>query len=61
MRKEMLDILACPICRSSLLLEVETEESENVITGTLNCTECNEIYYIEGEVPNLLPPNLRSI
>ena len=59
MRKEFLDILACPLCKGKLDLKVEEEQDEDVITGTLHCDRCKNNYPIESTIPNLLPPNLR--
>ena len=60
MKKELMEILACPVCKGELELKVETEEGEEVITGGLTCHKCNETYPIEEAIPNLLPPNMRS-
>ena len=60
MRRDLMDILACPICKSPLTLTVEKEEDDEVITGVLHCSQCNEDYPIEDSIPNLLPPSLRQ-
>ena len=60
MRKELMDILACPLCKGRLELKVKEEQEEEVITGSLRCDRCKETYPIENSIPNLLPPNLRS-
>ncbi len=60
MKKDLLDILACPMCKSPLTLSVKKEEGNRVIEGTLQCTKCREVYPIEDSIPNLLPPNLRK-
>lgn len=59
-RRDLMDILACPICKSPLRLLVQEEQDSEVITGTLTCTKCGEVYPIEGAIPNLLPPDLRQ-
>ena len=59
MRKDMMDILACPMCKSELELTVEKEEGDEVIEGSLFCAKCNERYPIDDGIPNLLPPDLR--
>jgi uncharacterized protein YbaR (Trm112 family) len=59
MRKDMMDILACPVCKGPLTLDVTKEEAEEVVTGSLHCAQCNETYPIEDTIPNLLPPDLR--
>lgn len=60
MKKAIMDILACPVCKSELELTVETEEGDEVITGNLVCHQCNESYPIEDAIPNLLPPAMRG-
>jgi uncharacterized protein YbaR (Trm112 family) len=60
MRKDLMDILACPMCKGSLELTVEEELDDDVVKGNLTCNACNEEYPIEDSIPNLLPPDLRS-
>jgi uncharacterized protein YbaR (Trm112 family) len=60
MRKDMMDILACPVCKGPLTLAVTKEEGDEVVTGSLHCAQCNETYPIEDTIPNLLPPDLRK-
>ena len=59
MRRDLMEILACPVCKGELELTVEKEEGEEIITGSLRCTQCSEVYPIEDAIPNLLPPDLR--
>ena len=60
MRRDLMDILVCPVCKSPLLLEVEAEENEEIITGSLHCAECPQTYPVIDAIPNLLPPSLRQ-
>ncbi len=60
MRKELTEILACPLCKGALELRVDEEEGEEVLKGSLHCRSCPEEYPIEDSVPNLLPPGMRS-
>ncbi len=60
MRKDLMDILACPMCKSELELTVEEEEGDEVIRGSLFCAKCDERYPIDDGIPNLLPPDLRK-
>ena len=55
-----MEILACPVCRGPLELQVVTEEAEEVISGSLTCSQCSETYPIDDAIPNLLPPEMRS-
>lgn len=60
MKKELMDILACPMCKGDLELNVEEEDEKEVVTGSLFCAKCNERYPIVDSIPNLLPPDLRD-
>lgn len=57
MRKELMEILACPICKDELQLTVEEEKDEEIIRGSLYCPTCNHTYPIQDCIPNLLPPD----
>ncbi|MDI6857935.1 MAG: methytransferase partner Trm112 [Dehalococcoidia bacterium] len=59
MRKDLMDILACPMCKGDLTLTIEKEEGDDVIEGSLHCAKCDETYPINESIPNLLPPELR--
>jgi uncharacterized protein len=59
MRKDMMDILVCPVCKGTLTLTVTKEDANEVIEGSLFCAKCNETYPIQDTIPNLLPPDLR--
>lgn len=59
MRKDMMDILVCPVCKGTLTLTTEKEDTDEVIEGSLFCAACNETYPITDSIPNLLPPDLR--
>ncbi|MFH1030959.1 MAG: methytransferase partner Trm112 [Chloroflexota bacterium] len=58
MKRELMEILACPICKGELKLTVE-QEKEEIVTGSLYCPKCKERYPIVDTIPNLLPPELR--
>ncbi len=60
MRRDLMDILACPVCKSPLLLNAEAEENDEVISGSLHCPECPQTYPIIDAIPKLLPPSLRQ-
>jgi uncharacterized protein YbaR (Trm112 family) len=61
MKRELVEILACPVCRESLELEVTEEDDREVITGSLKCTRCGAVYPIEDTIPELLPPDRQHI
>ena len=60
MKKELMDILACPVCKGELELTVEEENEQEVVTGSLYCSKCQVNYPIVDSIPNLLPPELRA-
>ena len=60
MRHDLMDILACPMCRGPLTLTVESEKDNDIIEGALHCAACKETYPIKDGIPNLLPPDLRN-
>jgi uncharacterized protein YbaR (Trm112 family) len=60
MRKDLMEILACPLCKGPLELTVEKEKEAEVISGSLFCPKCSQRYPIVDSIPNLLPPELRE-
>ena len=60
MNESLLDILCCPLDKHELALEDTAREGEEIVAGTLVCTECGERYPIEDGIPNLLPPDMRE-
>lgn len=45
--KELLDILACPVCKTEIKLTVDK-------TG-LKCVECHRVYPIKEGIPVMIP------
>lgn len=61
MKKELLDILACPIDKHYPLELIEINSKNDVIIdGALLCTKCNRFYPIIDEIPVMLPDELRK-
>ncbi len=66
MNTDLMDIIACPVCRGPLTLHADTValddalDAGEVLTGTLTCAPCAEVYPITDGIPNLLPPDLRD-
>ena len=60
MKKDLMEILACPLCKEELKLNIEEENEREVVTGSLYCAKCNQHYPIVDAIPNLLPPELRQ-
>lgn len=59
MKRDLMEILVCPMCKGMLELTVDEESGDEIVTGKLFCDHCNETYPIEDTIPNLLPPSLR--
>lgn len=60
MRRDLMDILACPVCKGKLELKVEEENEREIVKGSLYCGKCDETYPIDEGIPNLLPPSMRK-
>lgn len=60
MRMQLMEILACPVCKGELTLDQTEAEGEEIVSGTLTCEACDEAYPIEDGIPNLLPPDWRA-
>jgi uncharacterized protein YbaR (Trm112 family) len=50
-----LEILACPICKTSPLRYEQSSQAESLI-----CPACNRIYQVENGIPNMLPDEIDS-
>ena len=59
MKRELMDILVCPVCKAELELSVAEENETEIVTGSLYCSKCDVHYPIEDAIPNLLPPDRR--
>ncbi len=57
MKRELMDILVCPVCKGKLELTVEEENEQEVVRGNLYCPKCDYHYPIDDSIPNLLPPD----
>ena len=55
MKRELMDILACPMCKEDLKLSVTDENETEIVSGSLYCPRCNVHYPIVDTIPNLLP------
>lgn len=59
MRRSLMEILVCPMCKGDLQLTVDEENATEIVKGSLFCKACDERYPIEETIPNLLPPAMR--
>jgi len=55
MRRSLMDILCCPVCKGELTLTVENENEKEILEGGLLCSACGVTYPIHDGIPNLLP------
>ncbi len=60
MNEDLMEILCCPLDKHDLELTVDERDEEEILAGTLTCTECGETYPIEDGIPNMLPPDMRE-
>ena len=60
MRRDLMDILVCPLCKGELTLTIAEENTDEIVVGSLHCAIDNETYAIKDGIPNLLPPELRE-
>uniref|UniRef100_A0A7J3V0V5 Trm112 family protein n=1 Tax=Candidatus Methanosuratincola petrocarbonis (ex Vanwonterghem et al. 2016) TaxID=1867261 RepID=A0A7J3V0V5_9CREN len=61
MKRRLLDILACPMCRHHPLdLRVLKEEGEEIEEGALICGSCKRWYPIIETIPHMLPDEMRK-
>lgn len=57
LKRRLLDILACPICKyHPLELDVIEEDAKEIIRGILRCPKCHIDFQIEDGIPNMIPP-----
>jgi uncharacterized protein YbaR (Trm112 family) len=59
MRKSLMKILVCPICKGNLELKISKQEKDEIISGKLVCEKCKEIFPIKNSIPHLLPKSLQ--
>ena len=55
MRRSLMDILCCPVCKGDLVLSITTEDDKEILEGGLHCAACRVDYPINEGIPNLLP------
>ncbi|WP_019178140.1 methytransferase partner Trm112 [Methanomassiliicoccus luminyensis] len=56
MKRQLMNILACPVCkRTPLDLEVFKESDKGIEEGRLTCPQCRREYSISEGIPDMLP------
>jgi uncharacterized protein YbaR (Trm112 family) len=58
MKRDLMEILCCPVCKGDLELKVDVERDE-IVEGSLFCKNCNHRYEIKDGIPDLLPPDFK--
>jgi len=62
MKKNLLALIVCPVCRGELRCEsFELGTSGEIASGFLACVACGAAYPLVGGIPRLLPPALQSM
>jgi SAM-dependent methyltransferase len=61
MRKNLLELVVCPLCGERLTLEsFDAQPSEETEDGLLRCA-CGALYPVIGRIARLLPPDLQGM
>jgi uncharacterized protein YbaR (Trm112 family) len=55
MRRQIVPLLCCPVCKGDLILTVIREDETGIIEGILHCPACRVDYPIDEGIPDLLP------
>jgi uncharacterized protein YbaR (Trm112 family) len=56
MKRSLMDILCCPVCKGDLTLHIDEENEKEILDGVIRCAACRVEYPIHEGIPNLLPP-----
>jgi SAM-dependent methyltransferase/uncharacterized protein YbaR (Trm112 family) len=55
MRKELLEILRCPSCKSTdLRLETATEDDIEITEGAIVCSQCSHVWSVSGGIVDMM-------
>ena len=60
MKPKLMEILACPICKSENLELHVFEENEEIDSALIICSDCNRWYPVIDTIPYMLPDKLRD-
>lgn len=61
MKQKLLEILVCPLCRSTLDLHNARQSNEIIESAVLYCTNCGHPYNVTDGIPDMLSPALPRI
>jgi uncharacterized protein YbaR (Trm112 family) len=61
MKTDLMNILACPICKNpDLELIIFEQKDQEVLNGLIFCNKCSRYYPIRNTIPIMLPDDLRK-
>ncbi len=60
MRRDLMDILVCPVTKEPWELVVDEETDGEILRGHLYSRSIDFKYPIEDGIPNLLPPEMHE-
>lgn len=60
MKKKLLEILICPVCKNELLLKEAVEKGEEIMEGVLCCERCKQTYPIVDGIPHFISPEKKA-
>lgn len=60
MRRELMDLLACPVCKAHPLELYSFRESREIEEGVIICPKCSRWYPVLVGVPHMLPDEMRD-
>ena len=60
MKRELLDMLVCPMCKGKAELDVAEENGLEITSGSLYRPVCMISYSIRDTIPKMLPPKLHD-
>lgn len=58
MQIKLLDVLVCPECKGDLLIGSCSQESDEILNGSLQCKECVLSFPIIEGIPNMIPRDI---
>lgn len=53
MKRKMMDIICCPLCKGELNLKLKTEINGDVTEGSMICSKCKREYFINNGIPRM--------
>jgi SAM-dependent methyltransferase len=60
MKRRLLSYIACPQCESRFDLQVEREQDEEILEGSLRCSGCQASFPVTRSIPRFLPLELSA-